>query len=462
MMIISGRATCVTNTLTTLRITIPGLTTVPAVCTIGSSRAGTWEATGFTIPAGTDQYFEVDFTPSATGSHVITVTADTQDTATYQFGVNTAGVFAEVELIRPEIVRSPGNWDILEVGAYADVAARCIQTGNSGAYLKFRVTDTNEAWLRLNLGIYGAMSAGDRPYIRVSVNGRNWTTTQISGQDYQILGIAGPADIIVQFWMSQFVPGYPRWSSVSTESLSNGVRAMTLFVPAGGDIVEYDGVKTDTMLACGDSITDGTGAGAPSGNDALYAYHQLMATGLGAEVGAIGFGGMGWLTQGSWMDGNFLSTWNTYSNGRPRDFTGLGYFFVNMGTNDEILGNTPGATIQSTIEAWLPTARAALPATTKIVVMVPPAGYYESFIVDAVASYKASTQDPYVYSVTVTEYFNTETLAARAQTWWSADSAHPTGLGHAHLAIAYQKSLYDKIGVYGSQANYETCGGGFI
>jgi lysophospholipase L1-like esterase len=180
--------------------------------------------------------------------------------------------------------------------------------------------------------------------------------------------------------------------------------------------------RTRTVMAIGDSISEGfrvlrAGSGGdPSRNDSRLGWAYPLGDLLGAEVGVIGFAGVG-ISKPTGDGGvpKFGSSWKFLRNGVPRSFaTTPDVVVINAGQNDSSYAD---ATVQADMTAWLNDILATLPSV-RVYVVRPWSGMKAAPIAAACAAVTAPSRVTYV-----------DTAG-----WWntadSPDGTHPYGYIH--------------------------------
>lgn len=164
----------------------------------------------------------------------------------------------------------------------------------------------------------------------------------------------------------------------------------------------------------GDSITEGTNTLNNSGDNTdrssvSNCWSYLSARNLGAEFGIIGFGSQGLTVQGAGNVPIFNQAYDKQFAGVTRSFSKAPDFVViNQGTNDS-------GSITANGTAVLNGLLAALPSSTKIIVLRPFNGSHDAQWVAAIAACSAPSRINYVDT---TGWFNTAN---------APDALHPSG-----------------------------------
>jgi len=235
------------------------------------------------------------------------------------------------------------------------------------------------------------------------------------------------------------------------------------------------------MLVYGDSRTGGyniLGSANNPSNDWSICSARAIGDALGCEVAGHCFGGLGWMNSpekgGTWWPTNtncppglFIpsqpanSSWNQIYYGQSRVFPSvLKYVLVQgLGVNDAlnagITGYTP-AEITTAITDFLVALRAAIPASTRILINPSWAGAIgndsswttSATLINAtilgVTNYLASTGDPlcWVINTGLSAIEQTYAYAYSADSYWCpTDGLHPLLIGHQIIGARTLQSI---------------------
>jgi lysophospholipase L1-like esterase len=126
-------------------------------------------------------------------------------------------------------------------------------------------------------------------------------------------------------------------------------------------------------------------------NDAQATYSQVLAAGLDAELGLVGWSSQGWLNKAYGQVPSCGVAW-AHINGEHSRLPELSasppdYILVNQGTNDA--GVFDNQQVEAQVVEWLRVVRAAVGRSTWIFVVVPFGGYKRQALHAAVANYSA-------------------------------------------------------------------------
>lgn len=304
---------------------------------------------------------------------------------------------APAALDTTKILFSPGNW---EVGA---TVARTI---NAGAYLKTLFGGAN---CTLSFDLTGL--SGNLPLLvyRVDEYGP-WQTATLAAS----VAITMPAE--TASWSTHYLELMVRSTSEAVARWTGAVTvALTGVTLDSGKVLTKPAPLPLSGWYFGDSITEGVNTLTNQGDNTLRSsaaqgWAYLSARALGAECGVIGFGGQGLVVGGAGSVPIFGLTFDKLRSGVARPFTEPPNFVViNQGTNDGANNITANAT------AALNGLIAALPSSTKIIVLRPFNGTHDAQWVAAIAACSAPSRITYVNT---TGWFNTAN---------ASDALHPYG-----------------------------------
>ena len=370
---------------TTTTVSSPTITTSSGS---GTTAAGSYS---YSIP-----------TPAA-GSHTIEVLGTGTYAATSAVtGFTTSSAPpAMVQPSDPAIAYSPGNW----------AAGKTI---NPGAYLRLGFTGNS---IVFNFDV-SAQSA-PLPEVWIEIDGmprEQFTLASTITPVMPSLTSAWPkhtVELVVKS-TSEFVS---RWTPQSAAVV------LTSIALANGAVQSRPGVPARTILAFGDSITEGyhtVSAAAqgsdPDGSDATLAWAYELRRLLAADVGVIGFGGTGVLASGQGGVPPVGQSFNQMWSGQARTFSPApSLVVINEGENDKAAN--PGA-FQPAFQAFLTALLMAVPSCP-VAVLRPFSGAQAAAIQAAIQA----VGNARLHYIDTTGLFDT-TL--------SVDGQHP--LGVANLA----------------------------
>lgn len=356
----------------------------------------------YTIPATTGVDYQVGGTTKAAGTYpgIGTVTVNAIAQAGYTLLGTTSWAYAysaQITAVLPQdanIVYSPYNWQ---------VSAGVAKTINSGAYCRALIQSST---LALTFDMTGMPA--ETPQIIYSVDGGPATIATMAAS----ISLAIPAGIVWGKHLVEFtvkaVNGIDRWN---TNGQSVRFTGFTTDLGAVAHPIQQRALKG---VAFGDSITDGARTREPLAaktftqiNDATLGWAYQAGQQLGAEIGVVGFSSQGWSNTGDGGSPTFANSWNLLWAGQTRSWTVAPDFVViNHGTN--------GTATQAEIVTVLNAILAAVPTTTRIIVMRPFSGAKAATIQGA-----------------VTDVANTRVTYLDTTGWWatadSSDNIHPYG-----------------------------------
>ena len=426
-----------------------------------ASAGGTFSPTSLTFTsanAGTPQTFT--YTPaSGTGGTTETLTA----WATGQFsGSHTAScVVSTGPLVVPvtssALFFSPGNWDHLTSGTFG-VSVDTMQATAPGAYLEFNVTGTVNVTVQVDNATETGFPGIDLPTLRYSINGGAFVDVQLAPSQTSLtisssLTTGANNNIILFFKASSNSAGYADVWGSSGVSPTNVLRIKSVTVDSGATVSAPTLLPLRGIIA-GDSITAAEHCNTDGSDDSTASFAWHLGRALNMEVGLLGYGGQAWTLNGNSNIQPFPSTWNYYSSGRPRTLSGLDFFAVCLGVNDARNGASTSA-VQTAVQSWLSAARTGLGGATKIFVIVPFSGAYQTNLSAAVSAYKTASGDVNVFLIDPTTRLPSgvfgNTGSANASTY---DGVHPLIYGHAIIAPVVADLIAAALGGATSLAGY--------
>lgn len=383
---------------------------------ITSTGAKTFSATGLTNGATLYHYYQ-----QRDGS--------SNDSAVLSGGSFVQTVPVVVAVTNTALYFSPFNWYSDGVGSMQSNNVKASSTYAlcpvRGGYLKFRATVGASGSIQLNLDTtsLAALTADGCPQLAWSVNGAAFQrSTLTSGQTSLVLASglsAGTYEVCVAF--AGVYITHDGGTAQNYTTPNNAVKITAVQLSSGGSVSSTT-IRPKTLLAYGDSITEGDlsngGPRSASSQETAWVYAMILGAALNAEVGIVAYYGQTW----SW----FGSTWSNYYSGASRLVGGLltpapDYVTVNYGEND---GN-PGPA-SATVTSNLASLAAAAP-TAKIALIIPFSG-------KARTNLSAATLPSNGVLVDLNRYEMTSGF-----TMWSYDGQHPNQRGHALLGglLAY-------------------------
>lgn len=308
----------------------------------------------------------------------------------------------------PNIVYSPYNWD--------RTSARAL-TVCGGAYFRALIAGSPTA-ITLNFDV-SSMTGTFPSKIAYRIDGGGWTEATVAAT------VAVPLPSATSAWTEHLI-------EVAVKSTTQSVNR---WASPYATAVKFTGITTTPGtcttaaiqsaglrgIVLGDSITEGNGIFSNSGDatvqsDATLGFAFRLRDFLGAEVGVVGFGGLGLTVGGNGNVPALTSSWKLNAASLNRSFTSAPDFaVVNIGTNDSRQSVT-SATFQAALTTFLNDAIATLPSSTKIVVLLPFGGYYGTTVFQAAIA--AATDPTRIAFVDTTGWFNTAN---------SSDGIHPYG-----------------------------------
>jgi hypothetical protein len=392
------------------------ITGTVAVTPNDGSAGGTFEPSSVNISSASPS---ATFTYAAASAGAKSISLSNNGGLTNPAAVTTTASAPVVNSYDPaKIVFSPYNWD---------VQAGFAKTINAGAYLRMNFTGASCA-LAFDL------AAAQTPYPKLSyrIDGFGpWTTVDLAAS----VAISIPSELAaypahqLELMVRSTTESRSRWVSQAT-----GVK-LTGITLANGGVLSKPAEQPLYGLYFGDSITEGINTIASTGDttvrsDAAQGWAYLSARMLGAECGIVGFGRQGLTVTGNPDVPVFGSTWNQLYAGVARSFARApDYIVINQGTNDG------SANIQSAALAVMNNILAAMPASTKIVVLRPFNGAGDAYWRAAIAACAAPARISYIDT---TGWFVTAN---------SPDGLHPNGYANisriAPLATSAIKSVLD-------------------
>lgn len=376
--------------------------------------------------------------------------ADTDSTG-FHLDNFTGSIPATISVTDQNVFFSPCNWRSDGAGPMlannVNTSSTFAQTSNPGAYVKFSLNAASSgvATLLLDTSPLNGITAANCPTLAISMDGAAFTTPLLAyatGTTRLLLAgnlAAGTHTVVIFFrsvTLNSSLAMGDRWTTPAST-----VKITGLELDGKGSATAAQALHAKRMIVLGDSITEGADAvgsnNANADQDATQTYAQLLAIGLDAEVGVIGFSAQGWTVAGYGNVPKFYdtgtpgnSTFDKYSAGVSRLSSGtfappLDYVVVVHGTNDAAQGATDAA-VTSAVSAWFPAVRADAPAA-RIFVVIPFDGSKRAAIAagfSAIIDARANLID---LGTTIQS-----TLAAGGA--YTNDALHPNIRGHAVFA----------------------------
>ena len=349
---------------------------------VGSAAAGTWS---YVIP-----------TPAAGGHNVqINGTGSFASTGSSTAFTTIAAQAVTILPSNPAISYSPYTW----------AAGKTI---NPGAYCSFAFTGAS-----ISLSFDVSAQAAPLPQLWVSIDGA-------PPQQFTLAATITPA-------MPTTTAGWPKhFIEVVVKSTSNFVNrwstqaaavVLTSVTLASGSMVSTPSPLPRNIVVFGDSITEGyhaVGTGDTDGSDAALGWAYALRRLLGAEVGIVGFGGTGLLSNGQGGVPPVGQSYTQLWSGAARSFSPApNLIVINEGENDKTAVAT---TFQAAFQAFLTALLTSVP-NCPIAVLRPFSGAQAAAIQAAIQSVRS----PRLHYIDTSGLFDT-TL--------SMDGQHPLGVAN--------------------------------
>lgn len=373
---------------------------------------------------------------------------------------------------------SPYNWKSDGGGSMqsnnVNASSTYALSNNTGAYLKFTLSAVTQGSVTMLLDTtpMNGVSAGNCPTIDILVDGKAFTTTLLAyatGTTRILLAdnlAAGNHTFEVFFKsvdLSSTSSMGDRWNGSPPQAV---VKVTGFELDGKGSATASQTLAAKRMIWFGDSFAEG-GAIVANGyinadNDATQTMPQLVAAGLNAEVGVIGFATQGFGNAGYgnvpmlYNSTDASQSWNKYYASNSRLVSGSftpapDYIVVMEGTNDQNFGisdATVTTAVQSLISAW----RTAAP-NARIFVCIPPNGDKRSAITTGVSN-AADSKTTLIDLGTASQ----NTLAGGGLN--TNDGTHPNVRGHATFAAMLLNAMQAVLG--GSAASFAASTGNFV
>jgi len=324
-----------------------------------------------------------------------------------------------------------------------------------GWNIKAGITGSTTCYLWLDTTNMGSASPGDCPRIKTKFDDGVLATSQlVAGSTIVALATGqGTGNHVFQTTYYDSSPTIDQWNNPV------GVKVLGLLVDAGGTSATPPTIFAKRLTFHTDSIGRGfcTDAGGNNGGDATHATPWMLASALGAEIGNVAYGGLGWgvATQGNlqpfFTPGNdTASSWNKYFAGQSALVNGLESpmpddIMNQLGANDS-LNSIPDATVTASVTGWLAAQRAAAP-TSRISIILPFGGFKKSAILAGFTAYAGTVITSTVGNGLATRYTCTSDPIAFLYDLGSDATTGLTNPGHATA-----EAPNDGAGIHPSQA----------
>lgn len=397
----------------------PGNTVAPAVtgnawtgqtlsCTTGTwtgsptSYAYQWKRAGSAISGATSSTYVLQAADEAVAIKC-TVTATNAGGSTAADSNSVTPTSLVIPANDANIVYSPYTWHKNSTRAL---------TIDAGAYFRTLIQGSATA-LKLRFDI--STLVAPFPQILYRVDDGPWTKATVAATvTMSIPATNAWTKHLVEVVVKSTTESQNRWSAAATAVKLTGIEV----APSTCTTVAIE-QRTLNVLCFGDSITEGVRALNNSStddtdkNDATQGYAYRLGELLGAEVGVVGFGGLGFNATGSGSVPVLSSSWNLLYTGQARDVatTPPDLIVINLATNDS---SSVTAAATTALNAML----AATPSATQIAVMRPFNGNRASELQAAIAA--CTTPDRVTY-IDTTGWFDSAD---------ASDSLHPYGYTH--------------------------------
>jgi lysophospholipase L1-like esterase len=352
---------------------------------------------------------------------------------------------------------SPYSWQSNGGGSLqsnnVNASSTQVQTNDAGAYFKVDFTGTSAT-----LVVNESQMDSSWPVLKWSIDAGPWQSYTTNGSDSTVTlatGLASQTHTLL-FYFQNSSGSSDQWTTPAQSLIITGMQldsGAALAAPTK-DVSQL----SNNAVFFGDSITAGYYVNGYNSNSTLTSDAQLswtygVAQALGAEYGNVAFGCLGWSTGG--CSGSnvpaFPSSWNLYWSGTSRLVSGKlspvpNYVVVNLGQND---GST---NIQSTVESWITSARAAVSASTPIILIVP---FSQNQAADLVAA-AAASGDSHVYVVNLGTTIMYGLNGTPGPSRWTADGGgiHPYGTTDGWLGAMVAHAIQVKTTAVAGSSSY--------
>lgn len=340
----------------------------------------------------------------------------------------------------------------------------------AGGYVKGGFTGSTTCYLFLDTTNMGSASAGDCPRIKWKRDDAVLQTAQLAAGS-TIVALGTGLGTGAHTFQTTYYDSSPTIDQYITPI---GVKVLGFLVDSGGTSATPPPIFAKKLTVHSDSIGRGfcTDSGGNNSGDATHATPWLLASGLGAELGNVSIGGLGW---GVAVQGNYqpfftpgndsASSWNKYFSGQSALVSGSespmpDKIVVDLGTNDT-LNSISDATVTASVSGYLSAQRAASSGAS-IYLFIPFGTFKQSAILagftaygGAVFSFPANNglgtvytcaNDPLVYLI----YLGTDASigltnpgSATAEAPNDGTGVHPSAARNGQLAAQMMAAIRD-------------------
>lgn len=374
-----------------------------------------------------------------------------------------AGVFAKA--IRPllaDIEVKPGKtiaiddpavrWSPYTWNRFGKDAAMRADATMPGAYVKLAFKESSSIRVLIDGTANDGCPPTAMPIVDYSIDFGEFKSVQLvkTGEVYSLPlaeSFDAGAEHRLDLYFRSASLGPNRWQASTVH-----LRLAGFSLDEGGSLVNCP-IKPKRAIGFGDSITEGV-ANEGSGpyysnlmaNNARATWLPLVCNSLDCEYGQLGTGGQGMVKPIEIPP--LPKTWDRYDEKISRLTDGLltpepDYVFCAMGTNDHLVenGNVKLLPIGEEYTKWLSAVRKACPHA-KIFCIVPPLGWHDKEIAEAVAA-RNQANDRNVFLIDTAPLKTS--FGIKGATQLAPDGVHPSVQGNAVLgafiAIEAQKIL---------------------
>ena len=382
------------------------------------------------------------FTYTATATGTITISASSSPAITNPSPLTVAVSAAPVLVTFPNanIYESPDIWR---------TSGTSIISPTGGAYLKFKVTGTQNITANVDTTLNSSLDSYNMPSIKVIIN---------SGTPYYVqfpanssgntpVSIASGLNSTTTYSVSLYMiggngaSGNNDWTGTNSQTKINSLQF------DGGSSLSNQSLAGKTCLFYGDSILQAYYGGAPTFGtstsneyysivDYTQAWPSYLVSSLGCEYSQIGIGSQGWINGGNDGYPAFGSSWGYYDSTHQKTFsssTAPNYVIIDQGTNDH---GQAASSISSQVKSVLTSMRSQFGTNTKIILVTP---YNPTFddssgnprlgLISGYNAYETATLDKNTFLVDLST-----TAQQYALSPWSLDNIHPDPAAHAQIA----------------------------
>jgi hypothetical protein len=365
--------------------------------------------------------------------------------ATIAFAEKEGGklIYIDDSLIR----LSPYTWHCYGKGETARVEATM-----PGAYVKLVFRGSTAIRVRIDGTANDGCPAAAMPVVDYSIDHGEFKSVQLTktGEVYSLPladSLDGGAEHRLDLFFRAACLGPNRWQASTVH-----LRLAGFELDAGGSLLDCP-IRPKRAIGFGDSITEGVANEGPGpyysnlmSNNARTTWLPLVCTALDCEYGQLGTGGQGMVKPIEIPP--LPKTWDRYDEKTSRLTNGLltpepDYVFCAMGTNDHRVerGEFKMLPIGDEYTRWLAAVRKACP-NAKIFCIVPPLGWHDKEIAEAVAARNKDGDDK-VFLIDTAP--SKSLFSVKGATQLAADGVHPSVHGNAVLgaliAVEVQKKL---------------------